>query len=55
MDAHGLLFIGLKRVVLAINYPIIQNYPGIFIAELTPLFVTLQHIGEVINPTGLRM
>jgi hypothetical protein len=40
MDAQGLHFIGLGRVILAIP-------TGIFTAELTALFVTLRHIEEV--------
>jgi hypothetical protein len=43
----GLLFIGLKRMVLGIN---IESSWCIFTAELTALFVTLRHIGKIIQP-----
>jgi hypothetical protein len=47
MDAQGLHFIGLERVVLAIRYRVRLV---IFTVELTALFVTLWHIEEAIQP-----
>jgi hypothetical protein len=47
MDAQSLLFIGLKRVVLALKFRVKLVF---FTAKLTALFVTLCHILEAIRP-----
>jgi hypothetical protein len=44
---QGLLFIGQKRVVLAIRYRV-----QLVFLELTALFVKLRHIGEVIQTSN---